>query len=78
MSDAELYKEELEELSGKIYNGDLTPIVFDLLKDTTDVKGLLNYLNATIEEDEKMKIVTPTTGVTFEELFNNSPKICGD
>ncbi len=45
MADKEIfYKNELEELVGKLYNGDMTVLVYELLKDTHDMDSLLEYL----------------------------------
>lgn len=44
MHDSNDYKTELESLSGKVFNGDITPIVFDLLKDSKHIDKLIEHL----------------------------------
>lgn len=71
---SDLYKEELEELTGKLYRGDLTPLVYDLLKDSNDLKSLLAYLKSEdIEEDVKPEIERPKPAPSFNNWFNNFP-----
>lgn len=65
--------QELEDLTGKLFKGDITPIVFDILKDTADVKGLLKYLNVVVEEENKTETKNEQEHPSFESLFNNSP-----
>lgn len=71
-----LVKSEIEFLTGKLYNGDLTPVVYELFKDTKDRNGLLCvlqevtgehvYRNDTIEtEDQK-----DNHRLSFEEWFS--------
>ena len=38
------YKSELEYVTGKIYSGDMTVMVYYLLKDTQDMDSLMEYL----------------------------------
>ena len=40
-----LYQEELEGLTGKVFVGDLTPLVFDVLKASPHLDKLLVYLD---------------------------------
>lgn len=35
---------ELTTVTGKIFSGDPTPLIYELLKDTKDMRGLLEYL----------------------------------
>lgn len=68
MNDAKLYQEELEELTGKIFVGDLTPLVYDLLKDTNDLPALIKHLGGVVvEQDDTPTDVQPLP--SFEELF---------
>ncbi len=48
-----LYKEEIEELLGKLFSGNITCITYELLKDTTDMDALITYLTG--EEVSKVK-----------------------
>lgn len=68
-----LYKDELEEITGKLYNGDLTPLVYDLLKTSEDLESLLLYLTG--EEVAKVEEVVnvPKPAPSFENWFNNFP-----
>jgi len=76
MKDVDLYRDELEELTGKIYRGDLTPLVYDLLKDSNDIKGLLHYLNKeeVIEVKEISEVSKPESAPNFAEWFSQFPK----
>ena len=47
--------------------------MFDILKDTADVKGLLKYLNVVVEEENKTETKNEQEHPSFESLFNNSP-----
>lgn len=38
------YLNELETITGKAYRGDLTPVVYDLLQDSPNLRGLYEYL----------------------------------
>lgn len=42
------YQDEIELITGKVYNGDLTPIVFDLVKDSRHLDSLYQYLTGEI------------------------------
>ena len=63
----DLYQKELEELTGKIYSGDLTPLVYDLLKNTSDKHALLLYLGA--DPKPKPKEEPIITLPSFDKLF---------
>ncbi len=39
-----IYSDELQAFTGQVFKGDITPIVFDLLKPTDRIEELLNYL----------------------------------
>lgn len=38
------YQDELEALTGKVYSGDLTPVVYDLLADSPHLSSLYTHL----------------------------------
>lgn len=40
----DIYRQELESLTGKVYTGDITPVVFDLLSETRYLENLYQYL----------------------------------
>jgi hypothetical protein len=44
MQDVSIYHTELEVLTGKIYRGDLTPIVFDLIKSSNHLSAFKAHL----------------------------------
>lgn len=69
------YMEELEALTGTVYRGDITPVVFELLKNTHDMKGLLSFLNKEITEVKEEQIVQPTPCLSLEEVFGNCPTV---
>ena len=39
-----LLSDELTTLTGKIFSGDITPLVFELFKDANDIPALIAYL----------------------------------
>jgi hypothetical protein len=76
MSNTDLYKEELEELTGKIYNGDLTPLVFDLLKESPYLDVLLHELTGKeITAKPEDEVQQPTAAPKFEDWFKNCKRL---
>lgn len=75
----ELYREELENLLGKIFLGDITPLVYTILKDSNNLDVLLKELSGeTIcktEDKDFTETIQPPRAVTFEEWFNSQPKV---
>lgn len=67
------YIEDLEGYVGRLTKGDITPLVYLLLKDTKDKKGLLEYLRGKEEEDEQE--IGTDSKVSFEELFNQGQEV---
>lgn len=68
----DIYQADLEVLTHKLYKGDLTPIVFDLLKDTIYLDSLIHYLGGKPpekEEEDNEDEIKPQA--SFIELFNN-------
>ena len=63
----DLYQKELEELTGKIYSGDVTPLIYDLLKSTSEKEALLTYLGAKPKPKPKEEpiVLLPS----FDKLF---------
>lgn len=47
---------ELEDYTSKLISGDITPVVFDLLKDSPDKKELFKYLQICVEEAEQAEV----------------------
>lgn len=71
-----LYKAELEDISGKIYNGELTPLVFELLKDSPHLEDLLKELTgSSILDKPEVHIEKPVSAPKFEEWFNGFQKL---
>lgn len=67
------YKTELEDLTGKLLNGDITPVVADLLRATPYKDELLRYLGCEVNKvpDNKVNVtVEPDSAPTFDELFS--------
>ncbi len=69
----ELYRQEVELYTHKVSSGNLTPLIYDMLKDTEDVKGLLDYLGYSEEKKEVQNDVPKRK--TFTELFKNSVEV---
>lgn len=69
----DLYRQEVECYTHKLSNGDLTPLVYDMLKDTSDVESLLEYLG--YKNKEKEENVVAQKSKTFTELFEQSVEV---
>lgn len=69
----ELYKQEMECYMHKLSEGDITPLVFDMLKETKDLNGLLEYLGYHEETLEEQSNVVVNN--TFAELFGNGVEV---
>lgn len=69
----ELYRQEVECYTHKLSNGDLTPLVYDILKDTNDAESLLAYLG--YQNKEKDENVVAQKSRTFTELFEQSVEV---
>lgn len=68
----EIIYEDLVVAAGRCFSGDITPIVFHILKDTEHKKDLLTYLGYTPDEETQEK-VTPS----FTSLFGAAPIVGG-
>lgn len=67
---------DLESLRGILIQGDITPVVYDLLKNTIDPDGLLRFLGSTIREEkepEEESCYVPK--YSFTDLFNSGIEI---
>lgn len=76
MNKEKIYKEELEEIIGTLYRGDMTVMVYTLLKDTNDISSLLEYLTGERPESNSgtntEKIIRSPS---FEDWFNTCTEI---
>ena len=70
--DTKLYQVELEELTGKIYSGDFTPLVYDLLKDARDKEALLVALGGKLKPKVVKEKTTVQEAPSFDKLFKDS------
>lgn len=76
-----IHQLELESLSNKVFTGDITPIVFDLLKESRHLEDLVSFLskgdkthdsnNNTQETVRKEDYNRPC----FEEWFRNAERL---
>lgn len=73
LSIEELFRQELEFYSHKLVEGDITPILFELLKDTKDMQELLTYLGYKPVVEEKTK--NEEVMGAFSKLFENSTEV---
>lgn len=67
----ETYKSELEELTGKVFSGDLTPMVFDLVKESVFKTELIKELTGEdfiVERDDEPAELE--TVVEFDDWFS--------
>ena len=72
---------ELEEVTGQYIRGDITPVVYDLLKDG-DLKELIQHLSGKkkVKNAPKKKSkadVKATDFQSFSALFDSSPLVTG-
>ena len=44
MDKPDKYLDELQAHTGEVLRGDITPVVYDILKDTKDIDGLIDML----------------------------------
>lgn len=81
MYDTDVYKNELESLTGKVFNGSITPIVFDLLKDSRHLDKLIKYLNKgekpNVDNNKSDNPVRKENNnrPCFEEWFRNAERL---
>lgn len=60
---------ELEALTGKVYRGDVTAVVFDILKDTPHLDHLLAYLS----EEKLVNVRDNKPNTTVREEDSDRP-----
>ena len=70
MYDVDVFYEELESLTGKVFKGDITPVVFNLLKTGNHVEELLRYLR---DDEEGADDYNNTTENAVRKESNNRP-----
>lgn len=73
--DTKLYQEELEELTGKIFAGDLTPLVYELLKNSPEKEKLVTFLGGKIKKKPKPVETAKQSFMSFEDLFANGLEV---
>ena len=64
---------ELQELTNKAIQGDITPVVYDLLKSTCYKADLLRYLGTVKKDEDKPAEVKPA--VSFKDWFNTFEEV---
>lgn len=70
------YQEELEDLTGKIFIGDLTPLVYDVLKDSKDITSLLQYLTGQdVDVNAEESVRQPEAAPNFDEWFKGCVEV---
>lgn len=75
-TDLSLYQMELEEITGKVFTGDFTPLVYDMLKNSKAKDILIRELGGTPPKKEAPKTTKAETSfVSFEKLFNNGLEV---
>lgn len=74
MVDENLCRLELEALTGKIYRGDSTPLIYSLFKNTPYKEAMLLYLDKGKEKknDEEIKVNLKDRSTAFSNFFENS------
>lgn len=70
-----LYQEELEELTGKIFAGDLTPLVYELLKKSSEKEKLILALGGKLKKKPKPVETVKQSFVSFDALFANGLEV---
>lgn len=71
------YVQELEHLTSRIIKGNITPLVFEILKKTTDLDGLLSHLGCKIERTKVVEKPAESSidRPDFATLFKNSEPV---
>ena len=67
---------DLEVLNHQLIKGDITPVVFKLLKHTQDMEGIIKYLGGKIEkntDEEKNDYFVPK--FSFSDLFDSGIQV---
>lgn len=80
-NDQEYIEVELEALTGKIYRGDLTTVVFDVLKESPHLESLLMQLNkekkVNVNNNKSDTVVRKESNYrpNFKQLIANGKKL---
>ncbi len=72
----DVIKLDLEVLNHQLIKGDITPVVFDLLKNTYDMEGIIKYLGGKIEQstdDSEDSCFVPK--FSFSDLFESGIQV---
>lgn len=72
----EIYTNELEELTGKIFMGDITPLVFDLIKDSLFKEELIKELTGeefSIPKENNVEVVKSVED--FDSWFSSFKRL---
>lgn len=75
-SSREIYTSELEELTGKIFMGDITPLVFDLIKDSLFKEELIKELTGeefSIPKENNVEVVKSVED--FDSWFSSFKRL---
>lgn len=65
----ELFQREVEALTGKVYNGDVTPLVYEVLQSSSHLDKLLVYLR----KENEPNVCNNESHTTLREEGNNRP-----
>lgn len=72
-----IFQNELEAITGMIFKGDITPVVFDLLKDSPNLDKLYTSLtNEVIEsKDDNKDVLEVEAAPSFENWFSSFRRV---
>ena len=72
----DIIKLDLEVLNHQLIKGDITPVVFDLLKNTYDMEGIIKYLGGKIEKDtDESEDSYFVPKFSFSDLFDSGIQV---
>lgn len=69
------YKIELEAITGKLYKGDMTVMLYHLLKNTQDMDSLLEYLTGVCSESNSDSTEEIHVAPNFSDWFKTCAEI---
>ena len=70
------YTSELQAFTGQLFTGDITPVLYDLLKTTDHVNELLNFLRGEVKSNvhpkrpDKVTNTESSNGLSIEDWFS--------
>lgn len=70
-----VFQIELEDLTNKIFKGDLTPLVYELLKDTPYKEDLIIALGGEVKNKETKSIDEEQPFIPFDTLFDKGLEV---